>query len=258
METDQFLINYMHITILNSNSSGNGYILQNDTEALIIECGVKFTEATKALDFNLKKVAGCLISHEHGDHAKYINDVLNAAIPVYASHGTNSALKSKVKGIRQLNDLTAGKCTQIGNFKVIPFRTKHDCAEPFGFYINHPEMGNTLFATDTYYLPNKFAGLNNILIECNYRMDILMRNVEAGHVPAILLKRTQESHFEYENCKNALLANDLTAVNNIVLIHLSDSNSHAEEFKQGVERATGKRVHIAEKGMIINFNKTPF
>lgn len=248
----------MELTVLGSSSSGNCYLFQNENEALIIECGIKFTEVTKALDFNLKKAVGCLVSHEHGDHSKYINDFLDSAIPVWTSHGTSKALESKIKGYRLPLLLTAGKLTKIGNFKVIPFNAKHDCAEPFGFYINHPEMGNTLFATDTYYLPNRFANLNNILIECNYRMDILMKNVDAGRIPALLLKRTQESHFEYENCKNALLANNLTAVNNIVLIHLSDGNSNADEFKQGIQNATGKQVYIADKGLKLNFNKTPF
>jgi hypothetical protein len=55
-----------------------------------------------------------------------------------------------------------------------------------------------------------------------------------------------------------LLANDLSAVNNIVLIHLSDCNSNALEFQQGIKKATGKTVHIANKLMILKFNKTPF
>jgi hypothetical protein len=42
------------------------------------------------------------------------------------------------------------------------------------------------------------------------------------------------------------------------LIHLSDSNSNAGEFQQGIHDATGKTVHIAEKEMSLNFNKTPF
>ena len=42
----------MELTVLASSSSGNGYILHNDNEALIIEAGVRFKEAQKALDFN--------------------------------------------------------------------------------------------------------------------------------------------------------------------------------------------------------------
>lgn len=248
----------MRLSILGSSSNGNCYIFQNESEALIVECGVKFMEAKKALGFNVKKVSGCLITHEHGDHSKYVNDVLDACIPVYTSEGTSKALRPKIKGNRYPLLLEHGSMFKIGNFRVLPFNTKHDTAEPVGFLIEHPEMGTTLFATDTYYLPYKFPGLNNILIECNYRIDILNRNVEAGKIPAVLLNRTLQSHMSYATCLEALQANDLSKVNNIILIHLSDGNSNAKEFVDGVRSATGKTVIAAEPGMELKFNKTPF
>ena len=55
----------MKLTVLNSNSRGNCYVLQNDTEALIIECGVRLSAVKKALNFNISKIRGVLISHEH-------------------------------------------------------------------------------------------------------------------------------------------------------------------------------------------------
>lgn len=134
----------------------------------------------------------------------------------------------------------------------------HDCAEPLGFFINHEETGNILFATDTYYLPSTFAGLNNVLIECNYRLDILEENIANGRLPVPVRNRTLKSHLSYDNCVQALQANDLTKVNNIVLLHLSNDNSHAEEFRAGIKKATGKTVYIAEAGLVINLNKTPF
>jgi DNA/RNA-binding domain of Phe-tRNA-synthetase-like protein len=56
-----------------------------------------------------------------------------------------------------------------------------------------------------------------------------------------------------------LKANNLSQVNNIVLIHLSDGNSDAEDFQKQVTELTGKTVYVADAGMIIdNFNKKPF
>ena len=62
----------------------------------------------------------------------------------------------------------------------------------------------------------------------------------------------------YDTCKETLLANDLSIVNNIVLIHLSDNNSDAEMFRKGIEEATGKTTFVAKKELKIEFNKTPF
>ena len=39
----------MQLVTLGSGSSGNGYILQNDDEALIIECGMPLKDAVEAL-----------------------------------------------------------------------------------------------------------------------------------------------------------------------------------------------------------------
>lgn len=250
----------MVLSVLGSSSNGNAYVLQNVGEALLIEAGVNFKKVVAALEGNISKVVGCLISHEHGDHAGRINEVLNAVIPVYATRGTIDAAKitSEWKPRVLEHDGEGYKVHTLGRFKVIPFATKHDCAEPVGFYIWHPETGGILFATDTYYLPNTFKGLNNVLIECNYDPEILDRNVEEGRLIPALRERVRESHLSIDTCIGALKANDLKAVNNIVLIHLSSGNGDPVAFKDKVYRATGKRVHIAAPGLTINFNKTPF
>ena len=60
---------------------------------------------------------------------------------------------------------------------------------------------------------------------------------------------------EINTTLNFLKANDLSKITNIVLTHLSDSNSNEAEFKTSVENLTGKLVYVAKKGMVINFNK---
>jgi len=246
----------MELTVLGSSSKGNGYVLQNQDEALVIECGVPLLDVKKAVDFNISKIAGVLVSHEHGDHAKFVNDFLKARIKVIASEGTCSKLKI-TKGT-EISYVEPGLKFHLGNFTILPFGVKHDAAEPFGFLISHPEIGVLLFATDTYYLPYRFAGLTNVMIECNYRKDILENRLNEGKIHFALYNRTLESHMSYDTCRDALLANDLSKVNNIILIHLSDGNSNAEEFVSDLHRATGKTVVAAEKGLKIKLNKTPF
>jgi phosphoribosyl 1,2-cyclic phosphodiesterase len=231
-------------------------VLQNDTEALIIECGMPLSEVKKAVDFNISKISGVIVSHEHGDHSFYMNEFLNARIQVYASAGTILKVAPK-RGILPMV-LESGCKKMIGNFTVLPFDVKHDCEQPLGFLIQHSETGNVLFATDSYYLPYCFSNLNNIMLECNYRIDILESNIKAGKIPAAIRDRTLQSHMSFDTCLEALRANDLKRVNNIILIHLSDNNSNADEFQRDIRQATGKTVYVADKGLKINFNKTPF
>lgn len=247
----------MQLHILGSNSAGNGYVLESSTEALILECGMRFKDVQHALNFKTDKITAACVSHFHGDHSKYTAEYAKRGVPIYSGKGTFDLGAEKLGWNFRRNILIHGEIQQIGSFKVMPFNIKHDCANPFGFLIDHPEMGQMVFATDTYYLPYKFDNINHWLIECNYRKDILDVATPVGF-NKILRDRTLESHMSYETCKNALLANDLSQCRNIVLIHLSDRNANANEFKKGIETATGKQTFIAKKGLKINLKKIPF
>jgi len=244
----------MKLKVLSSSSAGNCYILFNEREALIIECGVKMAQIKQALDFDLTKVVGVLVSHEHMDHCKALRDVLGAGLNVYASEGTIKAMGVTHHRLYPIS----GKTLQVGGFKVKSFDAVHDCADPINFLIEHAETGRVVFITDSFYCNYTFPGLNNILIEVNYSQDILDAKVKAGISPEFLRNRVLQSHMSLETCKGFLAANDLRQVNNIVLIHLSDSNSNAAHFKEEIEKATTKQVHVAECGLEILFNKTPF
>jgi phosphoribosyl 1,2-cyclic phosphodiesterase len=248
----------MQLNILGSSSKGNCYILENDSEALIIECGVRIADIKKALCFSFQKVVGCLVTHEHGDHACSINDMIKMGVDVYTSRGTMQELKLNVDHHR-LKTIRAGEIFKVGSFKVLPFKIKHDVSEPLGFIINHAETGNVLFITDSYYVSDTFRNIHNIIIEANFSQEIIDRKVKEGASPEFLRNRIFKSHMSLETCKKTLKANDLSKVHHIVLIHLSDGNSNAKQFQTEIEALTGKKVTIADAGIFIeNFNKTAF
>jgi phosphoribosyl 1,2-cyclic phosphodiesterase len=241
----------MKLKILGSSSKGNSYILDNGKEVLVIEAGVRFSEVKKALDFKIDNIVGCFVSHEHSDHAGYANEFMKYVIDVYCSRGT----QVKMNPYHRLRTTYAGRMLYIGDFKVLPFDVEHDAAEPQGFIINHPETGNILFLTDSYYSQYKFKNLNQIILEVNYDEDILNQRT---NLHQSIKNRITTSHLSLQTAKELLLANDLSQVNNIVLIHLSDGNSNADYFKSEIEKLTGKTVTIADTGIEIEINKTPF
>src|SRR5690606_36939467 len=150
--------------------------------------------------------------------------------------------------------MVANKKYSIGGFSVKGFPVEHD-VPCMMFLIEHDECGLTLFLTDTMYCRYTIPGLNNIIIECNHDLEILY----GGNTPGFLRDRIVQSHMNKDTCKEFLLANDLSSVHNIVLIHLSNSNSDAVIFKKEITELTGKSVYIAEAGQVIdNFNKSPF
>ena len=213
-----------------------------------MECGIKIDQIRKGCGFRLSEIKACLISHEHQDHSKAVKDIMRAGIDCYMSQGTAEAL-----GLfgHRLNIIKAKQQFRIGTWAILPFETQHDAQEPLGFLLANQDGEKLLYATDTYFIRYRFQGLTHILIEANYSLDILKRNVEAGAVPKELKSRLLKSHFSLENVKRFLQANDLSKVEAIFLLHLSDGNSDAERFKREVMELTGKPVYIAlEKGEI--------
>lgn len=49
-----------------SGSKGNSYILEAENEILLLEAGMKMLDVKKNIGFKVSKIAGCLLSHEHG------------------------------------------------------------------------------------------------------------------------------------------------------------------------------------------------
>lgn len=247
----------MKLKVISTGSIGNCYILENGYEKLLIECGVHIDAIKKALGYHYKDVCGCIVTHEHQDHSKSINEVMKLGIDVFATQGTFGKVASETRTYRK-NVVRSKQTFHIGRFTIMPFDVKHDAAEPVGFLIHHPDCGKVLFLTDTYYCEYTFTGLNNIIIEANYSMDIINEKYGTDSKKEFLRNRILKSHFSLENCVKMLRANDLSQTNNIVLIHLSDTNSNEVHFKKIVQEATNKNVTVASNNIEINLSKTPF
>jgi phosphoribosyl 1,2-cyclic phosphodiesterase len=176
------------------------------------------------------------------DHSKAVKDIMRAGIDCYMSQGTADALS--ISGHR-LHIVRAKQQFRIGTWTILPFETQHDAAEPLGFLLANQDGEKLLYATDTYFIRYRFRGLTHIAVECNYSLDILRANVEAGMVEPALKSRILKSHFSLENVKEFLKANDLSKVQEIWLLHMSDGNSDSERFKREVMELTGKPTYIA-------------
>lgn len=245
----------MKFKTIGTGSAGNAYILDSGQEVLMIECGLPIAKIKKGLNYDLTRVVGCLVSHSHNDHSVAIREVLNCGINVYALKETFTA-KSIVASPQKAISVVPFEQLQIGSFKVMPFDLKHD-VPCLGFLIKHPDCGIVAFITDTIYSPYTFEGLNNIIIEANYSKEIIDRKMAEGS-SKFVRDRVLRSHLSLENCLKMLKANDLSKVNNIVLIHLSNNHSDEVQFKKEVIEATGKNVTVAFNGLEMNLSKTPF
>ncbi len=245
----------MKLRCLGSGSSGNCYLLEASDGILIIEAGICPQEIKKALRFNLRGVQGCLISHSHQDHSKYLRDILGAGIRVLALKDVFDA--HEIRNRVFCKEIQPKHGYIVGGFKVYALSVAHD-VPCLGFVIEHREMGKLLFVTDTMMLEYRIPKLNHIMIEANYSDDILDYNIENGITPAGMRDRLLHSHMELETVKDILRVNDLSGVNEIILIHLSGNNSNPELFRKEIGGISGKPTHVARRGFEINLDIEPY
>ncbi|MCO7127775.1 MBL fold metallo-hydrolase [Sporolactobacillus shoreicorticis] len=230
------------IKALASGSKGNAYRITDGQTPLLLECGIPYREIQKGFDFHMSDVAGCLITHEHGDHSKSVKDVMKGAVDLYASQGTFTKLG--IAG-HHVKPIRAREQFKLRTWTIMPFDVEHDVSEPLGYLLMNQSGEKLLFATDTYYIKYKFKNLTHVMVEANYSLEILNENIKAGRVPAVMKRRLLRSHFSLEHVNEFLSANDLSMVQEIWLLHLSDNNSNAEQFKREIMELTGKPVYIA-------------
>ena len=247
----------MNLLVLGSSSAGNAYLLTaTNGERLLIECGVKRTELLRAMDFDLASLSGCLLSHEHGDHAREVRWVTSRRIPLYCSLGTSEALG--ISGDPMLHPLTSKQTVQVGSFSVLPFSVQHDAREPLGFLIEHPEMGRLVFLTDSYLLRYHFPKVTHWLIECNYSQELIEERLTSGALHPAQYKRTLRSHMSLDACRTTLLRHDLRTARQVILLHLSDGNADETLCLRTIQEATGLPTVVAAPNLHLNLNRTPF
>lgn len=234
---------------LGSGSKGNSYAVDDGRSVLLLEAGLPASKITAGYRELLPRVAGCLITHEHIDHARGAAELARRGVSLYLSKGT----QENIPGIQNPYALQIVRAYEPFHlyeqgevlWTVLPWAAQHDAAEPLGFLIQSRTTGEKLlFATDTCFIPNTFRGLHTIMIECNYDRNILERSIENGRTDPRILHRLEISHFGLHNVKAMLAANDLSQVSHIYLLHVSIVNGDKRAFEKEIRAFTGIPVTV--------------
>ena len=251
----------MELQVIGTGSSGNAYVLRAGGahgQALLLDAGLPVMKIIKAVK-GWRSVIGCLITHEHLDHAKSAEEIAKYGIRTYATQGTIDKIP-RTGCLTQLNRAESLRSFTLGDFTVVAFDTEHDAAEPVGWLIRYEPTGETaLYATDTYYLRNTFPGVNYWIVECNYTERILQEQREDGDLAEELRERLIKSHMSLRRLCDVLEANDLTETRAIVLVHLSDERSDEKAMVKTVKKVSGiDEVFAAQAGKTYDLRLTPF
>ena len=222
-----------------SGSTGNAYHIDDGHCPLLIECGISLDKIRRALNYKTSSLAGCLISHEHGDHSKSAKALLQAGVDCYMTKGTAEGLN--LKRHYRTKILPMADTVKIDSWACYVFHTYHDSKQPCGFYLQSKDKEHLLYVSDTHFIMERFRPLEYIMIECNYSESILKRS----NTPDFLKERIMTNHLSLENVVEFLASNDLSKTKEIWLLHLSSGHSDEKKFVRQIERIFGIPVYVA-------------
>lgn len=112
----------------------------------------------------------------------------------------------------------------------------------YGFWIQHPEMGTMIYATDTKLIKWRFKNVNHILLGVNYDPELLSGDdAKKNHVV--------RGHMSIDTACNFVKANASDQLQNVIMCHLSKENADAGKFIEKMKKvAYGANVDVAVAG----------
>ena len=245
----------MNVYVCNSGSDGNTYIIGNQTESFVLDCGVPLKEVMKKIDYQVCNLQFALCTHIHFDHSKYIKDYLRYGIKVLMPYQVkekymNEGLAVAVEPMKKI---------YCGEYCVTPFEVPHDDEiKCYAYLIEKKEFGKLLYITDCMYCPFNLSKIeiNYGLIECNYSNDLISETEYSNG----LRSRILETHMELQTCKRLIQSINSNSLRSIGLIHLSSGNGNPARFADEIKGIVDCDVDvwIADKGIEKEFKLEPF
>lgn len=238
---------------IGSGSSGNCHAIMYKDTGILIDAGLTgktITAGIKHADFDIEKIRGIFITHEHSDHIKGAGVMSRKLdIPIYANLKTWQQMVGKIGNIKEENMVVFenDKTYAMGDLKIRPFSIPHDSEDAVGYNI-YSDKSKMSIATDIGYITENIRkNLKNsklVVLESNYDPNMLMM----GSYSYALKKRVMSEGGHLSNEEAAGFCTELVegGTESILLAHLSKENNFPE-----LAYATSKNV-LTNNNMIVD------
>ena len=237
------------VRTIGSGSSGNCYLVNINDTRILLECGLPFKKIQKALNYKVSDIDFCLVTHEHLDHAKSVEDLMKAGVDCYMTKGTAEALGVSGHRLKIFKNWAEAKylTTYVSDILIQPLRTIHDAKEPVMYYIEDIKTTESLlFVTDTAYMAYKIPSyINTLMIECNYVKWLINKRVDENKINVSLRNRIVKNHMSLETVLEALDSVRMSKkLKKVYILHLSDGNSDEKLIRDSIEKKLGVPVEV--------------
>lgn len=231
----------MDIKVIASGSGGNAYLVNDGTTSILLDAGVPLKRIQESCKYKLHDIKGCLLSHSHKDHSKAAIKLAERGINIYLSADTLQEINAKG---HRFKILQPQQQIAVGTLVIMPFELVHDVTNYGYLVVSKVAREKLVYITDTAYCKYCFSGLTHIMIEANYDRAVMRQNVIDGVIPDSLRERVLETHMSINTALEFIKANQQPTLRQVYLLHLSDHNSLADEFKKKMQALSGTEVII--------------
>lgn len=241
------------MSILASGSSGNATLLETERTRLLVDAGLGKRETLRrlaALERQVDRLDGILISHEHSDHIGGLPQALGHwRTTLYLTEATHletlRLLPEELgKRLARAEHILAGQRFTVGEIEVTPFSIPHDAADPVGFTFR-ANGTKVAIVTDLGYLPelvkHHLRDADCLILESNHDLEMLKVGPYPWHVKQRVMSRT--GHLSNLSVSEYLADPEGfdSAARYLVLAHLSENNNNPDVARISAEEALWRR-----------------
>lgn len=234
----------MEFICLGSGSAANCYIIKQDENCVLVECGYRLDETIKRIhkhNLTLANIQAVITTHEHSDHSRCVDDFRKLGFKVFTPFA-------------KLHEFKASQLTEW--LMCYTFQVKHDVNACGFVFVNTITHETILFVNDTaefeFEEDIKKLPFDYIFIECNHTKRKLKELMENEIEPLAKLERQWNNHLSLLGTKNMLNQLNLRQAKAIYLMHLSLSGSEPEVMQEQVEKTFNVKTTVCQlKGNIL-------
>lgn len=263
-----------------SGSSGNCAYVGDKSGGFLVDAGIDPAVVEKALKdkgISMNHVRGIILTHDHGDHVRYVYTFLRnfRHMLVYCTPKMMNGILRRHSISRRIRDYHRAIYREfefsIGNFIITPFEVSHDGTDNCGFFICHGSASMAV-ATDLGCITERveyyMRQVNFIIIESNYDHTLLVEGTYHDHLKARIL--ADNGHLDNQVSAEFVSKVWTPKLTYIFLCHLSHDNNRPEiaygthkealiAAHPGLSVGDGLREHLSDVQLVVlpRYDVTP-
>lgn len=230
---------------LSSGSGGNLIFVGTGKTNILFDVGLslkKINEKLAEIDLTINDIDAIVISHEHSDHIKGLEQIAkHTTIPVLCNGDTAKAICEAIDTRPNFMIFSTGEPFSFQDVTIQPFSIQHDTLDPVAFVISFDDLRIGI-CTDLGFASNLVAhhlqNCDYLYIEANHEESM----VHACARPLIYKKRVlgRQGHLSNSACAELITKIHHKDLKHIYLAHLSSECNDPEVALKTVGDYMGK------------------